>query len=71
MGMTKFASSDDPGFLAVCGELRRWIKQISTAAARDENPRPPGPRNVSHDGPGGLGGPESRAPSCMQNPDIA
>ncbi|KAH7012721.1 uncharacterized protein B0I36DRAFT_256250 [Microdochium trichocladiopsis] len=24
--MTKFASTDDPGFVAICGELRRWTK---------------------------------------------
>ncbi|UKZ79212.1 hypothetical protein TrVFT333_006962 [Trichoderma virens FT-333] len=29
MDMTKFASKDDPGFVAVCGELRRWIREIS------------------------------------------
>lgn len=26
--MTKFATLDDPGFKAVCGELRRWSKQL-------------------------------------------
>ncbi|KAJ5253144.1 hypothetical protein N7489_003554 [Penicillium chrysogenum] len=26
MDMTKFISSEDPGFVAVCGELRRWIR---------------------------------------------
>ncbi|KAH7012605.1 uncharacterized protein B0I36DRAFT_52432 [Microdochium trichocladiopsis] len=26
MDMTKFASTDDPGFVAICGELRRWTK---------------------------------------------
>ena len=25
--MTKFANVDDPGFVAVCGELRRWIRE--------------------------------------------
>ncbi|KAK1837152.1 Tetratricopeptide repeat-domain-containing protein [Podospora conica] len=29
--MTKFTSADDPGFVAVCGELRRWIKAIDMA----------------------------------------
>lgn len=28
MAMTKFASEDDPGFVAVAGELRRWIKEL-------------------------------------------
>jgi hypothetical protein len=26
--MARFVSTDDLGFLAVCGELRRWIKQM-------------------------------------------
>ena len=29
MGMTKFVDADDPGFVAVSGELRRWVKEIS------------------------------------------
>ena len=36
--MTKFASVDDPGFMAVCGELRRWTKQLSKAAEPVEKP---------------------------------
>ncbi|KAF7519720.1 hypothetical protein PCG10_009763, partial [Penicillium crustosum] len=28
MDMTKFAGSTDPGLLAVCGEMRRWIKDL-------------------------------------------
>ena len=24
--MTKFVNVDDPGFVAVCGELRRWVR---------------------------------------------
>ena len=26
MDMTMFVNSEDPGFVAVCGELRRWIR---------------------------------------------
>ncbi|KAF4465147.1 hypothetical protein FALBO_8007 [Fusarium albosuccineum] len=26
--ITKFASPDEPGFVAVCGELKRWVKKI-------------------------------------------
>lgn len=26
MGMTKFFDAEDPGFVAICGELRRWIR---------------------------------------------
>jgi len=36
MDMTKFSSTDDAGFIAVCGELRRWMKGISGVAGRDE-----------------------------------
>ncbi|KAJ4263536.1 hypothetical protein NW762_006355 [Fusarium torreyae] len=31
MGMTKFAHTDDPGFVAVCGELQRWTKEANAA----------------------------------------
>jgi hypothetical protein len=34
--MTKFTSTDDPGFVAVCGELRRWIRGIDTAERHRE-----------------------------------
>lgn len=30
MDMTKFAGSTDPGLLAVCGEMKRWIKDAKT-----------------------------------------
>jgi hypothetical protein len=29
VGMTKFASPSDPGFVAVCGELHRWVRSIN------------------------------------------
>jgi hypothetical protein len=36
MDMTKFENEEDPGFVSVTGELRRWIKELSTAqAAKD------------------------------------
>ena len=28
MDMTRFEDGDDPGFKAVAGELRRWVKQL-------------------------------------------
>jgi protein SERAC1 len=37
MDMTKFISADDPGFLAICGELRRWIKEIGAMKKHREN----------------------------------
>ncbi len=30
MDMTKFEHEEDPGFIAVAGELRRWTKSLST-----------------------------------------
>ncbi|RYO85586.1 hypothetical protein DL764_009146 [Monosporascus ibericus] len=36
--MTKFTSIDDPGFVAVCGELRRWIRDMSAAETGHEKP---------------------------------
>jgi hypothetical protein len=29
MDMTKFEHEDDPGFRAIAGELRRWIKEVT------------------------------------------
>ncbi|KAH8756033.1 hypothetical protein F5883DRAFT_359130, partial [Diaporthe sp. PMI_573] len=31
MGMTKFVSPEDPGFVAVCGELRSWVRAMDVA----------------------------------------
>ena len=36
--MTKFANVDDPGFVAVCGELRRWIRETAANKKRQTNP---------------------------------
>jgi hypothetical protein len=32
MDMTKFEIEDDPGFIVVAGELRRWIKELNQVA---------------------------------------
>ncbi|KAH0562800.1 hypothetical protein GP486_002572 [Trichoglossum hirsutum] len=37
MDMTKFEDAEDPGFVAVAGELRRWIKDL----IKPEDVRPP------------------------------
>jgi hypothetical protein len=29
MDMTKFEQGDDPGFTAIAGEVRRWVKALS------------------------------------------
>ena len=34
MDMTKFEDVEDPGFIAVTGELRRWIKNIAQSSSR-------------------------------------
>jgi hypothetical protein len=31
MDMTKFEDPDDPGFVAVTGELRRWCRELSSS----------------------------------------
>ena len=32
MNMTKFDGGDDPGFVAVAGELRRWCRGLSLSS---------------------------------------
>jgi hypothetical protein len=64
MDMAKFASTDDPGFLAVCGELRRWTKQLGRAATPVENPLSPGSGGVSRAGSNRLDRPQSEAAVC-------
>jgi hypothetical protein len=34
MDMTKFEGVDDPGFIAVAGELRRWTKELLKVRSR-------------------------------------
>lgn len=31
MDMTKFVDGDDAGFVAVAGELRRWVREVRAA----------------------------------------
>jgi hypothetical protein len=33
MDMTRFEHGDDPGFIAVVGELRRWIKELTVLSS--------------------------------------
>jgi hypothetical protein len=33
MDMTKFEHGDDPGFIAVVGEIRRWIKELTVLSS--------------------------------------
>ncbi|KAK3937092.1 hypothetical protein QBC46DRAFT_344911 [Diplogelasinospora grovesii] len=40
MDMARFVAADDPGFVAVSGELRRWIKQIDIATGCRDLPTP-------------------------------
>lgn len=39
MDMTKFCALDDPGFVAVAGEVRRWVKALVVAANDSEATR--------------------------------
>ena len=39
MDMTKFATVDDAGFVAVCGELRRWVREITKVESCSTNSR--------------------------------
>jgi hypothetical protein len=34
--MTKFSHSDEPGFKAICGELKRWINKIQEAKSKPQ-----------------------------------
>ncbi|KAF5542280.1 hypothetical protein FNAPI_10038 [Fusarium napiforme] len=38
--MTKFSNSEEPGFVAICGELKRWMKRIQQPQSK--------PRERSH-----------------------
>ncbi|KAB5511470.1 hypothetical protein GE09DRAFT_1270301, partial [Coniochaeta sp. 2T2.1] len=49
MDMARFAAEDDPGFVAVCGELRRWIRQLDGARGH-----PPGPASRQEESPPDL-----------------
>jgi len=51
MDMTKFEGVDDPGFVAVAGELRRWSRELCSSSpsgahsetlAQQEQPAPKG-----------------------------
>jgi hypothetical protein len=37
MNMTKFASEDDPGFVSVVREIRRWVKALKAFSANSED----------------------------------
>ncbi|CAI7593607.1 unnamed protein product [Penicillium palitans] len=68
MDMTKFAGPTDPGLLAVCGEMRRWIKDLKpgnkyhanqpqAGSALDEQPgssRQYGENNRQYNSIGGM-----------------
>ncbi|KAF4342967.1 hypothetical protein FBEOM_3057 [Fusarium beomiforme] len=34
--MTKFSNSDEPGFVAICSELKRWMKRIQEAQSKPQ-----------------------------------
>ncbi|KLP12267.1 uncharacterized protein FFB20_01124 [Fusarium fujikuroi] len=41
--MTKFSNSEEPGFVAICGELKRWMKRI-----QQPQPKPQEHSHVAH-----------------------
>lgn len=50
MDMTRFGTTDDPGFVAVCGELSRWVKEIDTERDQDSSQnKNPSDRDGSQD----------------------
>ncbi|KAK3292166.1 uncharacterized protein B0H64DRAFT_364874 [Chaetomium fimeti] len=51
--MARFVSADDPGFTAVCGELRRWIKQMDAIERRFGYPPASSPTHSPGDGQDG------------------
>lgn len=34
--MTKFGTEDDPGFVSIVGELRRWVKELKPVLVAPE-----------------------------------
>lgn len=45
--MTKFESEDDPGFKAVAGEIRRWVRALNTGLHHAEIQGDGKPSNAS------------------------
>ncbi|KAK0627900.1 hypothetical protein B0T14DRAFT_451216 [Immersiella caudata] len=43
MDMARFRAADDPGFLAVCSELRRWVEAVATTQGKPERQHVPAP----------------------------
>ena len=57
MGMTKFGALDDPGFVAVAAEIRRWARALGASADESSRTRE-GAWNPSSPGAGAA--PDSR-----------
>lgn len=38
--MIKFSEAHDPGFMAICGELKRWVGSLATPDGRDSSRNP-------------------------------
>jgi len=74
--MTKFGDVEDPGFIAVTGELRRWIKSISQSQIVDQSPyRSAG--NGDHQGSSGYrtltitqGSPQFHGPTTVSGGSV-
>ena len=67
MDMTKFSAVDDPGFVAVTGEVRRWVKALVVSAndshSTRESSRDPSTYRSS---PEAGGAPDSRVMRITQ-----
>lgn len=48
--MSKFSRSDDPGFVAICGELRRWIRDVGAPTTAEVSQLLPGPPAMHGEG---------------------
>lgn len=44
--MTKYEDAEDPGFVAICGELRRWVKEMNSMNSGGERRPLPGQQLV-------------------------
>jgi len=43
MDMARFRTADDPGFLSVCGELRRWVHAVGPTQGKPRQQHAPVP----------------------------
>jgi hypothetical protein len=58
MDMARFETADDPGFVSICGELSRWVREIDTerreASSQNDASNEDGPQD-QHESSGTQG----------------